>query len=223
MVNQQSRENPLSRIYPRVRLGDKSQIGDFCVIGLPAGGHQPGEVETIIGDDAIIRSHTVIYAGNRIGSGFRAGHGVLIREDNQIGHNCSIGSHTVIEHHLQIGNGVRIHSQAFVPEFTILEDGCWIGPNVVFTNAYHPLCPKVKQCLKGATVKRGAKVGANATILPDLEIGEFALVGAGAVVIGNVPAYSVVAGNPAKVVKKIADLTCPYDLIDHPYPMKPEK
>jgi len=211
------------RIYPNVRLGTNVQIGDFCIIGLPSAGKDDTEIETVIGDDAIIRSHTVIYAGNRIGCGFRTGHGVMLREANQIGDDVSIGSHSVIEHHVQIGNGVRVHSQAFIPEYTTLEDGCWIGPRVVFTNVFHPLCSKAKTCSKGATVRSGAKIGANVTVLPDLEIGEYALVGAGAVVVANVPAYVVVVGHPAKVIKRVTDLTCPYSLIDHPYTLEVAK
>ena len=206
-----------TRVYPNVVISEGGEIGEFCIVGLPPKGKAPGELETRIGKNAVIRSHTVIYAGNVIGDNFNSGHGVLIREENRIGHNVSIGSHTVIEHHLEIQDGVRIHSQAFVPEFTTLEKGCWIGPNVVFTNALHPLCKHVKDCLKGATVKSGAKVGANSTILPDLVIGEMALVGAGSVVAKDVPKGAVVAGSPAKVIKTIADLTCPYGLCERPY------
>lgn len=206
-----------SKIYPNVEIGEGADIGDFVVIGIPPKGKAPGEVVTRIGKNAVVRSHTVIYAGNQIGDNFNSGHTVLIREDNEIGSDVSIGSHTVIEHHLVIKDRVRIHSQAFVPEFTTLEEGCWIGPNVVFTNAYHPLCPKVKDCLKGATVKRGAKIGANATILPDTVIGENALVGAGAVVTRDVPDNAVVGGAPAKVLKMIDELKCPYGLIEKPY------
>jgi len=206
-----------ARIYPNVEIGEGAEIGEFAIIGVPPKGKAPGELKTRIGKNAVIRSHTVIYAGNTIGDNFNSGHGVLIRENNKIGSNVSIGSHTVIEHHLVIQNGVRVHSQAFVPEYTTLEEGCWIGPNVVFTNAYHPLCPKAKECLKGATVKPGAKVGANSTILPDLVIGRNALVGAGAVVTKDVPDNAVVGGVPAKVLKSIDDLDCPYGLIERPY------
>ena len=206
-----------SKIYPNVEIGEGADIGDFVVIGMPPKGKAPGEAVTRIGKNAVIRSHTVIYAGNQIGDNFNSGHTVLIREDNEIGSNVSIGSHTVIEHHLVIKDRVRIHSQAFVPEFTTLEEGCWIGPNVVFTNAYHPLCPKVKDCLKGATVKRCAKIGANATVLPDTVIGENALVGAGAVVTRDVLDNAVVGGAPAKVLKMIDELRCPYGLIERPY------
>lgn len=205
------------RIYPNVHLGQNIQLGDFVVIGQPPQGVEPGELPTTIGEEAIIRSHTVIYAGNRIGRLFQTGHGALIREANEIGNEVSIGSHSVIEHHVRIGNGVRIHSQVFVPEHSILEDGCWLGPNVVLTNALHPLCPKAKECLKGARVGRGAKIGAGAILQPDIVIGENALVGAGAVVVEDVPPGAVVVGNPARVIKTIEELECPYDLIEKPY------
>ena len=205
------------KIHPNVEMGEGSVIGDFCLIGLPPKGRKPGELKTQIGTGAVIRSHTVIYAGNVIGSNFQSGHGVMVREENDIGNNVSVGTGSVVEHHVKIGDNVRIHSQAFVPEYSVLEDGCWIGPNVVVTNALHPLCPKAKECLKGATIRARAKVGANATLLPDIEIGENALVGAGSVVVKDVPAGTVVAGNPAKIVKNIDELHCPYDLCEKPY------
>jgi acetyltransferase-like isoleucine patch superfamily enzyme len=207
----------MGRVFANVELGDDVQVGDFCVIGQPPRGKAEGELATIIGPRSTIRSHTVIYAGNVIGARFATGHAVMIREENRIGDDVSIGSHTVVEHHVSIGDGVRIHSQAFIPEYSVLEDGCWIGPSVVLTNALHPLCPRAKECLKGATVKRGAKIGANATLLPDITIGEQALVGAGSVVVDDVPPGAVVAGNPARVIKQISDLDCPYDLVERPY------
>ena len=166
--------------------------------------------ETVIGDDAHIRSHTVIYAGNTIGKHFQTGHGALIREQNSIGDDVSVGSHSVVEHHVTIGNGVRIHSQAFVPEFSVLKDGCWIGPNVVLTNALYPKSKNAKKELKGVVVEQNAKIGANATILPGVVIGKNCLVGAGSVVVKNVPANSVVVGSPARVIKKISELSA-YD------------
>lgn len=206
-----------SVVHANVSLGEGSLLEEFTLIGVPPRGRSDGDLPTMIGQRAVIRSHTVIYAGNVIGDDFQTGHGVLLREENRIGHNVSIGSHSVVEHHVTIADGVRIHSQAFVPEFTVLEEGCWIGPNAVLTNALHPLCPKVKQCLKGPVVKRGAKIGANVTLLPGVTIGENALVGAGAVVVKDVPDGAVVVGNPARVIGDIQTLDCPYQLIDRPY------
>lgn len=195
-----------SKIHSNVKIGNGTIIGDFCVIGEPPRGKHAGELETRIGARAVIRSHTVIYAGNIIGDDFQTGHGALVREENQIGDNVSIGSHSIVERHVTIGNGVRIHSNAFVPEFSILEDDCWLGPNVVVTNARYPRSKNVKETLQGATIKRGAKIGANATILPGVVIGENALVGAGAVVVDDVPDGAVVVGNPARVVKQIDEI-----------------
>lgn len=210
-------EKGLRRIYSGVELGTGTQVEDFVLLGVPPRGTKDGELRTIIGAGSLIRSHSVIYAGNIIGDGFATGHGVMIREENRIGHRVSVGTHSVIEHHVTVGNDVRIHSQAFIPEHSVLEDGCWIGPHVVFTNAYHPLCPKAKECLKGPTIKRGAKIGANATLLPDIIVWENALVGAGSVVVNDVPPGAVVAGNPARVIKHVSDLDCPYGLIAGPY------
>ena len=114
-------------IYPNVHLGLDSVIEDFCIIGVPPRGKKEGELRTIIGEKAQIRSHTVIYAGNQIGRGFEAGNKVNVREENTIGDNVSIGTLSVIEHHVEIGNNVRVHSQVFIPEYSVLEEGCWIG------------------------------------------------------------------------------------------------
>jgi acetyltransferase-like isoleucine patch superfamily enzyme len=194
------------RIYAGVRLGPRSLIEDYCVIGVPPRGASEGEMETVLGSEAYLRSHTVIYAGNVIGNGFQTGNKVNIREWNRIGDQVSVGTLSVIEHHVEIGNNVRIHSQAFIPEFSVLEDDAWIGPNVVLTNAKYPLSRGVKESLQGPRIKRGAKIGANATILPGVIIGENALVGAGAVVVKDVPAGVVVVGNPARVIRQVSDL-----------------
>ncbi len=206
------------KLYPNVHLGEGCELGDFVVVGIAPRGRVPGELETVIGPGGLIRSHTVIYAGNRIGARFQAGHGALVREENEIGDDVSVGSHAIIEHHVRLGNRVRVHSAAFVPEFCILEDDSWVGPHAVLTNVLHPLCPEVPKCIKGATLRRGAKIGAGARILPAIEIGEMAIVAAGAVVTRDVPARMVVAGNPARVVKSVDELTCPWDYIAHPYP-----
>lgn len=194
------------KIFPGVTLGDGSIVEEYAIIGSPPRGKKAGELETIIGRGAIIRSHTVIYAGNRIGERFQTGNKVNIRESNEIGDNVSIGTLSVIEHHVRIGNGVRMHSQVFVPEYTVIEDDAWLGPNVVITNAKYPLSPGVKETLAGPLIKKGAKIGANATILPGVVIGVNSLVGAGSVVTKDVPDNAVVAGNPARLIKMISAL-----------------
>lgn len=199
------------KIYPNVKLGQNVIIGDYVIIGVPPRGKADGELETHIGDGAVVRSHTVIYAGNNIGNNFQTGHHVMIREENEIGNNVSIGTGSIIEHHVVLKDKVRIHSHGFIPEFSILEEGVWIGPNVVVTNATYPLSPSTKNNLRGAHIKKNAKVGANSTLLPGVTLGENCLIGAGAVVTKDVPPGKVVVGNPARIINSVANL--PYKKI----------
>ena len=145
----------------------------------------------------------MIYAGCIIGDDFRTGHGSLVREDNDIGDRVSIGSHSVVEHHVRLADDVRIHSGAFVPEYSVIEEGAWVGPHAALTNARYPLARDAKATLRGPRLLRGAKIGANATLLPGVVIGADALVGAGSVVVRDVPDRAIVAGNPARVVGTI--------------------
>jgi len=199
------------RLFNNVLLGAGTVIEDFSIVGTPPRGKQDGELPTTIGDDSVIRSHTVIYAGNIIGAHFQTGNKVNIRESNRIGNNVSIGTLSVIEHHVEIADNVRIHTQVFIPEYSVLEEGCWIGPNVVFTNAKYPVSPGVKDSLVGPIIRKGAIIGANVTLLPGVTVGERALIGAGSVVVRDVPAGAVVVGNPARVTRQISEL--PYDLV----------
>ena len=189
-------------VHEGVELGLRVTIEDYCIIGapLPNVASQP---KTVIGDDAVIRSFTVIYAGNVIGDRFHTGHKANIREYNSIGDDVSIGTLSVVEHRVKIGNGVRIHTQAFVPEYSVLEDECWLGPHAVLTNARYPKSPGVKGDLAGPVLEKKAKVGANATILPGVRIGEGSLVGAGSVVTSDVPPGVIAAGSPARVIRDV--------------------
>jgi acetyltransferase-like isoleucine patch superfamily enzyme len=181
-----------SNIDPSVRFGA------FVSIGVQPDGASVPLPDVVIGAHGLIRSHTVIYAGNRMGQNFQTGHGVLIRENNRIGDDVSIGSHSVVEHHIEIGNRVRIHSNAFVPEYSVLEDDVWVGPGAVLTNAKYPATPNAKKALVGPHLGRGCVIGAAAVLLPGVRIGRNAVVGAGAVVTKNVADGVVVYGQPAK-------------------------
>lgn len=206
-----------ARILEGVVFQDDPEIGEFVLVGVPRRGHSAAVSPTTVGRGAVLRSHTVIYSGNRIGDFFQTGHGVLVREDNEIGHHVSIGTHSCVEHHVRIADHVRIHSQAFIAEFSELGEGAWIGPCVVLTNARFPLGLQAKERLEGARIGAGAKIGANATILPGVKIGECALVGAGSVVTRDVPSGTVVVGNPARVAKRVSELRYPGEPLVRPY------
>jgi len=201
-------------------IGKNARIGEYVLLGI-----EPKKPTTklIIGENAVIRSHTVIYAGNKIGNNFQTGHNVLIRENNIIGNNVSIGSHTVVERENIIEDNVRIHSHCFIPEFVIIRKNTWIGPRVVILNVLHPPCPRWEECAKNVIIEENVKIGGNATILPRIKIGRNSLIGAGAVVTKNVPPNSVVVGNPAKIIKKINELKCELGYYDTPYEWEERK
>jgi acetyltransferase-like isoleucine patch superfamily enzyme len=203
-------------IHPNVTIGPGGRIGEFVIIGEPPAEGESGPRMVVIGSDANIRSHTVIYADNRIGDRFQTGHGALIRESNLIGDDVSIGSHSIVEHHVRIGDGARVHSNAFSPEFSIIEARAWIGPSVVFTNARYPRGAGVKEQLQGPIIREAAKIGAHATLLPGVTVGRGALVGAGAVVVSDVEEGAVVVGNPARVIGTVADLPAYATLTEKP-------
>ena len=191
-----------SQIFKNVTLGEGASIYPPVILGFPPRGHQPGELSLVLGPEAVLRPFTTIYAGTTIGERFETGQGASIREDNVIGDDCSVGTNAVLEFGNRIGNFARIHSGCFLEQVT-LGDHVFLGPNVVFTDDPHPACPKYRECKGGATLEDLVKIGANATILPGVRIGRNSLVGAGAVVTEDVPPDVVVAGSPARVVKRI--------------------
>jgi acetyltransferase-like isoleucine patch superfamily enzyme len=196
------------KIFPNVKLGKNIKIGEYCILGNPPRNKKEGELELVIGDNALIRSHTIIYAGNKIGKNFQTGHGAIIRENNVIGDNVSVGCLAVIEDENIIGNNVRIHTKASIGGNAKIEDNVFIGPHANLLNDLHPPCPRYKECMGGPIIKTGAKIGVGAIIFPGVVIGEHAIVGAGSVVTKNVPPYKVVAGNPARVIKDVKELKC---------------
>lgn len=195
---------PSYTIHPGVQLGPPEYIGDSVILGLPPL-PSGSSAATRIGSGAYIRSHTVIYAGNRIGAGLRTGHFVLIRESNEIGDGVSIGSFSEVAHHVTLGDRVTTHSSVFIPEYSVLEEDCWIGPHAVLTNDRYPMSDT--KAKRGPLLRRKSKIGANATLLPGVVIGRYALVGAGAVVVRDVPEGTVVVGNPARVIKEVDELS----------------
>lgn len=208
-------------VAPNVRLGEGCDLQPPCVVGKAPRGAGEGELPLAVGAGAVIRPFTTIYAGSVIGARLQTGQGASIREENSIGDDVSVGTNAVLESGNRIGHGVRIHSGCFLEMVTVEED-VFVGPNVVFTDDPHPMnCPRYKDCKGGAVVRRLARIGANATILPGVEVGEGALVGAGSVVVDDVPPGMVVVGNPARVVKAVADLECPPGFFERPYVWPP--
>lgn len=208
-------------LSPNVEIGEGTIIDVPSVIGKPPRGAGEGDLLLRIGREGHIRPFTTLYAGSVMGDNFQTGQGVSIREDNTIGNNVSVGTNSVLEFGNRIGDFSRIHSSCFMEMVTIGRH-VFVGPNVVFTDDPHPMgCPRYKECKGGAVVEDYVRIGANSTILPGVRIGRNSLVGAGSVVTKDVPPGSVVAGNPAKVIKNIDDLTCPKGFFEKPYVWQP--
>jgi len=192
----------------------------YCDPGVVLGYVPERQVECLelrICEGARIRSGTIIYAGSTIGTNLQTGHNVIIREQNKLGDNVSIWSNTVIDYGCKIGNGVKIHCNVYIPQFTTIEDDVFIAPGCTFANDVHPGCPSSRECMRGPVLKKGAIIGVDVTIVPKVIIGEHALIGSGSVVTKDVPPYSVVYGNPARVSRKTYELKCKSGLNEYPY------
>ena len=190
-------------------LGQNCVVDPSVLLGYPTG--RRIELRPVrIGDGARIRSGTAIYATVEIGARFETGHNVVIREENRIGDDCAVWNNSTIDYGCVLGHRVKIHCNVYVAQYTVIEDDVFLAPGVIIANDPHPLCTK---CMQGPTIKAGARIGVNATLLPHLVIGENSLVGAGSVVTRDVPPRAVVVGSPARVVSDVDSLECPFDIV----------
>ncbi|MBK6384531.1 MAG: N-acetyltransferase [Chitinophagaceae bacterium] len=146
-------------------------------------------------------AHTsaIIDEGCQIGIGTKIWHFSHVMPGCVIGNNCNIGQNVVVSSKVILGNNVRVQNNVSIYEGVICEDDVFLGPSMVFTNVINPRSAvSRKHEYQKTLVRKGASIGANATIVCGNEIGEFAFIGAGAVVTKPVPAYALVMGNPAK-------------------------
>lgn len=142
----------------------------------------------------------IIDEGAEIGQGSRIWHWVHICGQNtRIGENCSLGQNVFVGNNVQIGNRVKIQNNVSVYDAVILEDDVFCGPSMVFTNVINPRSAiERKMEYKTTHVKKGASIGANATVICGNTVGEYAFIAAGAVITKDVPAHALMAGVPAK-------------------------
>lgn len=196
-----------------INVASPFSIDKSAIVGYPPA-RKINDTALVIGPNCSVRAGTVIYGGSVIGSCLETGHGAVIREENKIGDNFSIWNNSTVDYGCLVGNGVKIHCNVYVAQFTVIEDDVFIAPGVNIANDLHPLCSR---CMKGPVIKRGARIGVGAVILPRVTIGENALVAAGAVVTKDVPPEMLAVGNPARVTKRIYDLKCKTGMMEAPY------
>lgn len=187
-------------IRDNVHIKKGSFIGPRCILGEYLMDFYSDRINKvhllIIGENALIRSETIIYGDTTIGNNFQTGHRVTIREKSLIGNNVRIGTLSDVQEECIIGDYSSLHSNVFVGEKSIIKKFVWIFPHVILTN--DPTPPSDN--LIGITIENYASVAAGSIILPGINIGEDSLVGAGSVVTKNVEKETVVVGNPAKKI-----------------------
>jgi UDP-2-acetamido-3-amino-2,3-dideoxy-glucuronate N-acetyltransferase len=159
-----------------------------------------------LGDGCVIAQGATVFAGAKLGARVLVGDGACVRERCVIGDDVVIGHGSLVENDTTVGARTKIQALAYVTAYTVVEEDVFIAPCVVTTNDNFMGRTERRHDLKrGPTIRRGARVGGGAVLCPGIEIGEEAFVGAGAVVTKDVPARAVVVGNPARVIRDVAD------------------
>lgn len=151
--------------------------------------------------DVFVHESSYVDDGARIGTGTKIWHFSHVMKGAVIGRNCNIGQNVVVSPGVKIGEGCKIQNNVSLYEGVVLEDFVFCGPSMVFTNVINPRSEVVRKSEYQQTlVGRGASIGANATVVCGHSIGEYAFIGAGAVVTKDVPAFALMVGNPARRV-----------------------
>ena len=154
-----------------------------------------------MGTPAMVHPSSAVDDGAIVGDGTRIWHFCHVMPKAVVGEDCNIGQNVFIDNNVMIGNGVKIQNNVSVYNGVVVEDGVFLGPSMVFTNVINPRSfIERKSEFRPTFLRRGCTIGANATIVCGVEIGAYALVGAGTVVIRDVPPYALVVGNPARHV-----------------------
>jgi acetyltransferase-like isoleucine patch superfamily enzyme len=197
-------------VYPGTIIGDGCQILDYAVVGKqptlsPRSTAKREELAPLeLGEGTIVSTGATVFAGSRIGARVIVGDQACVRERVTIGNDVVIGRGSLVENDTTIGALTKIQAHAYITAYSTLEEDVFIAPCVMTTNDnYMGRTEKRKAQIKGPTIRRGARIGGGAVLCPGVEIGADAFVGAGAVVVKDVPPRIVVVGNPARVLRDV--------------------
>ena len=197
-------------VFEGTKLGDGVEIGPGSVVGKQPtlGRRSTAKRDALdpleVGEGSAILALAVVFAGTRLGRNVVVGDQACVRERCEIGDEVVIGRGSLVENDVTIGARTRIQANAYVTAYSTLEEDVFIAPGVVTTNDnYMGRTEKRLDEMRGPTIRRGARIGGGAVLLPGIEIGEEAFVGAGAVVIRSVAPRTVVVGNPARLLRDV--------------------
>jgi acetyltransferase-like isoleucine patch superfamily enzyme len=201
---------PSAVVYPGTVLGEGCKILDGAVVGKqpslsPRSTASRAELPPLqLGAGTIVSTGAIVFAGTRIGERVIVGDQACVRERCEIGDDVVIGRGSLVENDTVIGADTKIQAMAYITAYSTLEENVFVAPCVQTTNDnFMGRTERRHELRKGPTIRRGARVGGGAVLCPGVEIGEEAFVGAGAVVVKDVPPRVVVVGNPARVLREV--------------------
>jgi acetyltransferase-like isoleucine patch superfamily enzyme len=197
-------------VYPGTIVPDDCTILDYAVVGKqprlsPRSTTKQEQLPPLeLGQGTVVSTGAVVFAGTRIGARVIVGDQACVRERCEIGDDVVIGRGSLVENDTTVGARTKIQAMVYVTAYATLEDDVFIAPCVQTSNDNFMGRTEKRHALrKGPTIRRGARVGVGAVLCPAVEIGEEAFVGAGAVVVKDVPPRVVVVGNPATVLREV--------------------
>jgi acetyltransferase-like isoleucine patch superfamily enzyme len=204
--------HPTAIVYPGTKLGDGVKVLEHAVVGKqptlsPRSTAKREELPPAeIGDGTVVSTGAVVFAGSKIGARVILGDQSCVRERVAVGDDVVIGRGSLVENDTTIGAMTKIQAEAYITAYSTLEDHVFIAPCVVTTNDnFMGRTERRHELVKGPTIRRGARIGGGATLLPGIEIGADAFVGAGAVVTKDVEPRMLVVGNPARVMRGVPE------------------
>jgi acetyltransferase-like isoleucine patch superfamily enzyme len=204
--------HPTATVYPGTVLGDGVKVLEGAVVGKQPSlsprstAKREPLAPTEIGDGTIVSTGAIVFAGTKVGARVILGDQSCVRERVVVGDDVVLGRGSLIENDTTVGARTKIQAGAYITAYSELEDDVFIAPCVVTTNDnFMGRTERRHELIKGPTIRRGARVGGGAILCPAVEIGAEAFVGAGAVVTKDVPPKALVVGNPARVVRDVAD------------------
>ena len=199
-------------VFPGTVIGEGCRILDYAVVGKqptlsPRSTAKREELPPLVlGAGTVVSTGAIVFAGTTIGEGAVVGDQACIRERCTLGDDVVVGRGSLVENDTAIGDRTKIQADAYVTAYSTLEEDVFIAPCVVTTNDNFMGRTEKRHALrKGPTIRRGARIGGGAVLLPGIEIGEEAFVGAGAVVLRDVPARALMVGNPARQIREVPD------------------
>jgi acetyltransferase-like isoleucine patch superfamily enzyme len=199
-------------VYPGTVIGEGCQILDYAVVGKqptlsPRSTAKREELPRLeLGAGTIVSTGAVVFAGTTVGERVVVGDQACVRERCTIGDDVVIGRGSLVENDTSVGALTKIQAHAYITAYSLLEENVFIAPCVITTNDnFMGRTEKRHELVKGPTIRRGARIGGGAVLLPGIEVGEEAFVGAGAVVLRDVPARAVMVGSPARQIREVPE------------------